>query len=101
MEEIHILQITREACQNSVHHSQGENVWIDLMMTPDKQLQLSVSDDGVGMAMSSTKMNHYGMAIMQERAKHLRGELNINPSKQQGTQVTLLFQPLGGAEDYH
>ena len=101
MEEIHILQITREACQNSVHHSQGENVWIDLMMTPDKQLKLSVSDDGLGMAMSSAKMNHYGMAIMQERAKHLRGELNINPSKQQGTQVTLLFQPLGGAEDYH
>ncbi|TMP29070.1 nitrate/nitrite two-component system sensor histidine kinase [Pseudoalteromonas rubra] len=101
MEEIHLLQITREACQNTVHHSKGNNVWVDLRVTEDKRLQLVVADDGVGIASGSEKLNHYGMAIMQERAKHLHGELFIVPRAEKGTEVKLLFQPAGGSQNYH
>nr|WP_275442418.1 histidine kinase [Pseudoalteromonas sp. OOF1S-7] len=101
MEEIHLLQIAREACQNTVHHSKGNNVWVDLQVTEDKRLQLVVADDGVGIASGSEKLNHYGMAIMQERAKHLHGELFIVPRAERGTEVKLLFQPVGGGQNYH
>lgn len=101
MEEIHLLQIAREACQNTVHHSQGENVWVDLEVTAQNQLQLTVADDGVGMVNGTEKLNHYGMAIMQERAKHLQGELFIVPREFKGTEVKLVFQPVGGSQNYH
>ncbi|MFC3032846.1 histidine kinase [Pseudoalteromonas fenneropenaei] len=101
MEEIHLLQIAREACQNTVHHSKGENVWVDLAVTENNQLQLTVSDDGVGMVNGSEKLNHYGMAIMQERAKHLQGELFISPRELKGTEVKLIFRPVGGSQSYH
>ncbi len=101
MEEIHLLQIAREACQNTVHHSKGENVWVDLQVTQEKGLQLTVTDDGVGMEGDCEKLNHYGMAIMQERAKHLQGELLIRSNQGKGTEVKLVFQPLGGNQNYH
>ena len=101
MEEIHLLQIAREACQNTVHHSKGDNVWIDLQVTAANKLQLSVADDGVGMVNGTEKLNHYGMAIMQERAKHLQGELFIAPRAEKGTEVKLEFQPVGGSQNYH
>ncbi|WP_062567396.1 ATP-binding protein [Pseudoalteromonas arabiensis] len=100
MEEIHLLQITREASQNTVHHSHGKNVWISLKQLADGQIELSVSDDGVGINQGSEKLNHYGMAIMQERAKQLNGELTVQPREKGGTQVKLIFHPEGGEDTY-
>ena len=100
MEEIHLLQITREASQNTVHHSHGKNVWISLKQLADGQIELSVSDDGVGINQGSEKLNHYGMAIMQERAKQLNGELTVQPREKGGTQVKLTFHPEGGEDTY-
>ncbi|QIR16414.1 ATP-binding protein [Shewanella aestuarii] len=92
MEEIHLLQIAREACQNTVHHSQGRNVWIDVKQTHTNTVVLTISDDGIGIT-KTAKLNHYGMAIMQERAKQLNGELNISDRLGGGTEVMLTFTP--------
>jgi len=37
---------------------------------------------------------------MQERAKHLNGELVVLPREEQGTQVKLTFLPVGGKDLY-
>lgn len=100
MEEIHLLQIAREASQNCVHHSQGNNVWISLTLGADKHVELLVKDDGIGLSNSRDKLNHYGMAIMQERAKHLHGELFVEDSKSGGAEVKLVFRPVGGTQNY-
>ena len=100
MEEIHILQIAREASQNTVHHSQANNAWITLKQLDDGQIELSISDDGVGISHNTEKLNHYGMAIMQERAKHLNGKLVVFPREGRGTQVKLTFSPVGGKDLY-
>lgn len=94
LEEIHLLQITREACQNTVHHSQAENVWVEFSQLQDHRIRLSVRDDGVGIGHNSAKLNHYGMAIMQERARHLHGELDVAAAESGGTQVLLIFTPI-------
>lgn len=92
MEEIHLLQIAREACQNTVHHSQGKHVWIDIKQSENNKIVLTVSDDGIGITQSA-KLNHYGMAIMQERSKQLNGELKIRDRLGGGTEVELTFMP--------
>ncbi|MCK9503197.1 MAG: histidine kinase [Porticoccaceae bacterium] len=93
MEEIHLLQIAREACQNAVHHSKGKNVWVNLSGSDDNVVTLTVADDGVGVEPGIEKINHYGMAIMQERARHLHGELRVAPRQEAGTLVSLKFSP--------
>lgn len=92
-EEIHLLQIIREASQNAVHHSQGENVLISLQQNTDKRIYLSVEDDGIGIPDKAEKLNHYGLAIMQERSKHLYGEIKIQSRAEGGTGVYFSFAP--------
>ncbi len=93
MEEIHLMQIAREASQNAINHSQGEHLWIKLATDDSKQIVLSVEDDGVGLSDSPEKLNHYGLAIMQERARHLNGEFNIDAGEHGGTRIRLTFRP--------
>jgi two-component system nitrate/nitrite sensor histidine kinase NarX len=92
IEEIHLLQIAREACQNTVHHSKGSHVWISVNQLEDNKVVLTVADDGIGIN-KTAKLNHYGMAIMQERTKQLKGELNVRTRLGGGTEVELTFTP--------
>ncbi|MFC0445417.1 ATP-binding protein [Pseudidiomarina halophila] len=92
-EEIHLLQIIREACQNAIHHSQGSEVTIRLHETIDHAIGMNIEDDGVGIPEQAEKLNHYGLAIMQERSKHLGGEITIKRRPEGGTGVYFHFQP--------
>lgn len=92
-EEIHLLQIVREASQNAVHHSQGSEVRIRLAQQQGKAIDLAIEDNGVGITQNAEKMNHYGLAIMQERSKQLGGEIQIRRREQGGTGVYFSFTP--------
>lgn len=92
-EEIHLSQIIREASQNSIHHSGGHQVFIKVYQDEQKDVRLSIEDDGVGIEQSPEKLNHYGLAIMQERGKNLGGELTIRRRDNGGTGVYFSFTP--------
>lgn len=92
-EEIHLLQIIREASQNAIHHSHGNNLHIRLWQNEQQAISLAVADDGVGLPHSPEKMNHYGLAIMKERAKHLGGELMLSAAPAGGVLVSFDFIP--------
>lgn len=92
-EEIHLLQIVREASQNAVHHSQGSEVNIRLLQQPGQVIELAIEDNGVGIAQHAEKLNHYGLAIMQERSKQLGGAIQIRRREQGGTGVYFSFTP--------
>lgn len=92
-EEIHLLQIIREASQNAIHHSKGDRLLIQLNQNADKKIALTIEDNGVGMPESPEKLNHYGLAIMNERGKHLGGELKIQNIAKGGVSVYFEFLP--------
>lgn len=91
-EEIHLLQVAKESLQNAVHHSKGSTVTLDLQCH-DKKITLKVCDDGIGISDDPEKMNHYGLAIMKERSKHLNGALKLYRQQQGGTCVEMQFTP--------
>lgn len=92
-EEIHLLQIIREASQNAVNHSQGNEVLISLQQQSGESIRLAVEDDGVGIPLTAEKPNHYGLAIMQERSRQLHGNLEIRRREGGGTGVYFSFMP--------
>lgn len=92
-EEIHLLQITREATQNAFYHSKGSHIEINLFMDNNSHIQLQIKDNGIGIPDDPNKLNHYGLAIMQERSRSLGGTLTIEPLKECGTGVFFEFQP--------
>lgn len=93
-EEIHLLQIAREAMQNAFYHSKGDLITIALYMEDESMVRLDISDNGIGISGDPTKLNHYGLAIMQERSRGLGGEFNITQNEGGGTKVVFRFQPI-------
>lgn len=93
-EEIHILQIVREALSNVVHHAQAQNARILLGSEAEGRVSVSIEDDGVGIGKMAARTHHYGMAIMEERARGLGGTLEIMPRAQGGTKLEVRFVPV-------
>lgn len=92
-EEIHLLQIAKEALQNAISHSGGDHIVIQLNQIEQHDIQLLIQDNGSGLTNREQKLNHYGTEIMQERCRSLKGKLVRQNRPCGGTEVILTFKP--------
>nr|WP_321385315.1 nitrate/nitrite two-component system sensor histidine kinase NarQ [uncultured Vibrio sp.] len=90
-QQVHLLQLIREATINAMKHAQANNIVIQCLDYEGK-ITVTIEDDGVGFEHQDEKLNHYGMSIMQERATRLHADLHVEASKNNGCAVTLEFQ---------
>ncbi|PIF21063.1 nitrate/nitrite two-component system sensor histidine kinase NarQ [Candidatus Pantoea floridensis] len=91
-QQVHVLQIAREALLNAIRHAQAQNIHIRYQRVADEDHLLTIDDDGCGIPSLEEPPGHYGLTIMAERAARLSGTLSITPQTQ-GTRVTLRFPP--------
>lgn len=96
-EEIHVLQIVREALSNVVRHAAATHAWVRLANTPTG-VEVEIADDGRGIDGSGERDRHYGLTIMRERALTLDGTLSVKTRPGGGTQVQLGFSHRGSRE---
>lgn len=92
-EEIHLLQIIREALSNVARHSGASNAWVRLNEQADGRVEVCVEDDGIGFDPAHGPSGHYGLSIMRERSQTFGAQLDIGPRAPQGTRVRLSFTP--------
>ena len=91
-EEIHVLHVVREALSNVINHANARQAWVSLSCTPEGQVEVEIDDDGQGIV-KSADIHHYGMTIMEERARTLAGVVRYEARAQGGTRVALVFRP--------
>ncbi|MGX9416718.1 nitrate/nitrite two-component system sensor histidine kinase NarQ [Vibrio sp. RC27] len=89
-QQVHLLQLIREAVLNAIKHADATEIKINCIDNHDS-LVLQVVDDGKGFDKQEAELNHYGVAIMRERAERLGGELTLDSSPNQGCTVTLTY----------
>ncbi|WP_415720243.1 nitrate/nitrite two-component system sensor histidine kinase NarQ [Photobacterium ganghwense] len=89
--QIHLLQLIREAVLNAIKHAAADEIIITCSQN-EHDITISVKDDGIGFDPGNEKLNHYGLAIMTERASRLHGTLDINTTQGSGSEVLLRFQ---------
>jgi len=94
-EEIHALQIIREALSNVLNHARAHKAEVRVVCNSDGSVSATVTDDGIGIRQAAGA-HHYGMTIMDERAKNLGGQLTVENLPTLGTRVTLHFMPGAG-----
>lgn len=92
-EDIHVLQIIREAITNAFKHAGASRIELRCERGTDNRALFRVLDDGVGIAPDPVKEHHYGLSTMRERAELLQGTLDIHPGEEGGTEVVLSFMP--------
>lgn len=91
-EEIHILQIVREALSNVLRHSGADRASIRLGLDRDGgMIEVHISDNGRGLGRPDPGRNHYGQTIMRERAAILGGLVEFGDTAAGGAEVILRF----------
>jgi two-component system nitrate/nitrite sensor histidine kinase NarQ len=90
-QQVHLLQLIREATLNAMKHAKADNIVIQCL-DGDGKITVTIEDDGVGFEHKDEKLNHYGMSIMQERAARLHAALDVEASINKGCTVKLEFQ---------
>ncbi|MEC9084860.1 MAG: histidine kinase, partial [Pseudomonadota bacterium] len=69
-EEIHTLQIIREGLANAVKHADATDIAVKVVFD-SPQVRASIQDNGKGLPGGDQPVNHYGLIIMQDRARTL------------------------------
>lgn len=91
-EEIHCLQIIREALSNVVKHAQANQCKLTLHQDGEGYIHICIDDDGIGINTESSPVGHYGLNILTERAQSLSGKIHIG-RLQLGTRIHVQFLP--------
>lgn len=91
-EEIHTLQIVREGLANAVKHADASDICVDVLFE-SPQVRVSIRDNGKGLPGGDQPMNHYGLIIMQDRARTLGGQVKVRNREEGGVEVVLSFVP--------
>ncbi|MDX1655200.1 MAG: type IV pili methyl-accepting chemotaxis transducer N-terminal domain-containing protein [Candidatus Competibacteraceae bacterium] len=91
-EEIHVLQVVREALSNAIRHAHASRIRVTL--TGGEPVEVIISDDGIGLPPNPGREQHYGLAIMGERASTLGGHIDFQRRPEGGTRVVLTFVPI-------
>ncbi|ARU57814.1 nitrate/nitrite sensor kinase [Oleiphilus messinensis] len=91
-EEIHILQIVREAVSNIIKHANASTATVSLRELENHLIEIVIEDNGIGISDNPKKPFHHGITIMEERAAMLKGEFQLTRREGGGTLVKVLCQ---------
>ena len=90
-EQVHVLQVVREALTNVEHHAHARHAWVSLHRGQGQAIDVCVEDDGIGIVSPSSPRGHFGLSIMRDRAQSVGGVLVIERRDPVGTRVRLTF----------
>ncbi|CAM3524437.1 type IV pili methyl-accepting chemotaxis transducer N-terminal domain-containing protein [Halomonas lysinitropha] len=91
-EDIHVLQVVREALANIHKHARAHWAAVTVRFQ-HARLHVMVEDDGIGLPDDGSPPMHYGLVIMRDRADTLGGEFTVCNRQAGGTLVELAFSP--------
>lgn len=108
-QEVQVFHIVQEALANIAKHSMARHAVIAIRKTAEG-LEFVIEDDGLGLAAPSVSTivttakglsasTHFGLEIMQSRARRLGGGLEVGENTGGGTRVRLLLPTHPGAAE--
>jgi signal transduction histidine kinase len=84
----HIVCIAQEAVSNALRHASASQ--IDVRLRYDAgSLNLSIRDDGCGLRGGASRVGHFGIPVMEERARKVGGVLRLQSFYEGGTEVSV------------
>jgi PAS domain S-box-containing protein len=84
---LHLFRIAREAVVNANKHARAREVTVTMKTSP-KWIEMSITDDGIGISSKQTNRTGMGLHIMNYRASSIGARLEIDPIRPRGTRVS-------------
>ena len=91
-QNIHLLQILREAVTNALRHAQAKSIKVFLQVMPGS-VRLRVEDDGIGLPQKTPEAASQGLLNIHKRAELAAARLEIKTRPGGGTRIDLGFNP--------
>lgn len=86
--ELILFRITQEALNNIVKHARASAITLEFYYHRD-QLEMLISDDGIGFQPETTESDGSGLLNMKKRTQVLNGQFDILTNSQQGTTIKI------------
>lgn len=86
-QQIHVLQIVREAVINAIKHANATLIEVIAASNNEGEPFLIIRDNGKGLGCELQPEGHYGLTIMKERTQELGGEFFIYNHDEGGVEV--------------
>jgi signal transduction histidine kinase len=89
--EIALFRIAQEALNNVVKHANATKIDIELFEEEGNTMMV-ITDNGLGFdtkVPNFRKLQHWGVPLMQERARAINGEFLLRSVPGQGTQIVV------------
>ena len=95
-EQVRVLlfEAVRELLTNVAQHAKATNARIEIRLSGDKQINIIVSDDGIGLDPAAVQSTHrrsklFGLMEIRERLKYIGGGMELESAAGDGTRVRL------------
>jgi len=81
---INLYRILQEIVNNAIKHANASTIKIAVLQVED-ELQITLSDNGVGFDYESKKKKSFGLTNIQNRVQELNGSLQVASTEEKGT----------------
>jgi signal transduction histidine kinase len=88
--KIALYRIAQEALNNITKHSEATEINVALICD-QKQVVVSICDNGLGFDPEATPPGHFGLAIMRERAEKIGATLLLTSRPGDGTEIVVTW----------
>lgn len=96
--EVTIFRLIQEALNNIYKHSEAENAKVRLEYG-EENINLFISDDGIGFDNKALGEEQYGLLNMEERCSLLEGTISIKSVQNKGTTIKIKLPTKRGVEE--
>jgi two-component system, NarL family, sensor histidine kinase YdfH len=86
------IQAIAEGLTNIARHARARNIELRIVtMLESKDLEIEITDDGVGFDPDKVQVGHYGLLGMRERVRLAGGSLDVTSEPGKGTKIVIRF----------
>ena len=87
--ELAVFRIVQELLNNAIKHSEATNIYINSRFSPNNNLMISVTDNGLGFEMKEKMVTGLGLKNLESRTQIMDAKFKIKSTPGKGTTAVI------------
>jgi nitrate/nitrite-specific signal transduction histidine kinase len=91
LDKLTLYRITQESMQNVIKYAKAKGCFVSVFLQKNKDLQLTITDDGIGFSLENSEGGGIGLKNMKDRAASCRAKFSVSSELGKGTTTKVVF----------
>ena len=88
MIKVNLYRILQEIVNNAIKHANAKDISVSISQI-ENELQIKISDNGIGFDYESKKKKSFGLTNIQNRVQEINGNLEVESNQTKGTNYSI------------